>query len=50
MLVNAVYWGLDIKIPKKANVDIVGDYDPTKFEFRKVEYWLEKKLKVSDLK
>lgn len=49
MLVNAVYWGLDQKVPKKANVKIVGDYNTTKFEFRKVDYWLEKKLKVTDL-
>ena len=35
LLVNACYWavGLEDKIPEKANVDLVGDYKPTKFGF-----------------
>jgi type 1 glutamine amidotransferase len=35
LMVNAVYWGagLENKIPKKAKVDIVGDYKPTPFKF-----------------
>jgi type 1 glutamine amidotransferase len=35
LLVNATYWaaGLENKIPKKAKVDIVGDYQPTPFKF-----------------
>jgi hypothetical protein len=35
MLVNACYWGLGLegKIPAKSNVDLVGEYVPTKFKF-----------------
>jgi len=37
LLVNATYWcvGLEDKIPEKANVDIVGEYKPLRFGFRK---------------
>jgi hypothetical protein len=35
LLVNACYWGLGMedKIPKKANVEIVGEYKPRPFRF-----------------
>jgi hypothetical protein len=35
MLVNACYWGMGLedKIPAKSNVDLVGEYAPTKFAF-----------------
>jgi len=35
LIVNAAYWcvGLEDKIPEKADVDLVGDYHPTKFGF-----------------
>ena len=35
LVVNATYWavGMESKIPAKAKVDIVGDYDPTFFGF-----------------
>ena len=41
MLVNAVYWalGLEGRIPARSNVDLVGDYRPTPFRFRKSEEW-----------
>lgn len=41
MLVNAVYWavGLEKKIPVKTNVELVGDYRPTPFRFKKNEDW-----------
>ncbi|MBI2435996.1 MAG: ThuA domain-containing protein [Candidatus Hydrogenedentes bacterium] len=51
LLVNAVYWclGLDEQIPATgANVDVVGEYTPTKFEFRKPEYWQERKMTVAE--
>lgn len=46
LLVNGVFWAMDMKVPEKANVALVGDYNPTKFEFRKDEYWPEKQLTV----
>jgi hypothetical protein len=33
LLVNGVYWSLNMKVPSKANVDLVGDYKPTNFGF-----------------
>ncbi len=33
LVVNGVYWGLDMKIPAKADVALVGDYEPSKFGF-----------------
>ena len=35
LLVNACYWsvGLAARIPEKAKVDLVGDYEPTRFGF-----------------
>ena len=50
LVVNAVYWTLDLPVPTKTNVELVGSYNPTTYEFRKDEYWDEKQLKVSDFK
>ncbi len=33
LVVNAVYWGLALPVPKKAPVDYVDDYKPTKYGF-----------------
>lgn len=48
LLVNGVFWALDMDVPAKAKVDFVGEFKPTRYEFRKNEYWLDKQLKVSD--
>ncbi|MDX1363309.1 ThuA domain-containing protein [Arenibacter latericius] len=50
LLVNGVFWAMDIPVPEKADVTLVGDYNPTTYEFRKDEYWDQKQLKVTDLK
>ncbi len=41
MLVNGVYWalGLEGKIPARSNVDLVGDFKPSPFRFKKSEEW-----------
>lgn len=33
MVVNAVYWGLDLTVPAKADVDYVDPFEPTKYGF-----------------
>src|SRR5437016_578751 len=33
LVVNAVYWGVGLDIPSKANVNVVGDYNPTMYGF-----------------
>ena len=48
LLVNSVFWCLDMKVPAKADVGIVGDFEPTAYEFREDDYWLKKQLKVED--
>lgn len=50
LLVNSVFWGLDMEVPAKANVDLVGTFNPTAYGFRKNEYWDEKQLKVENFK
>ncbi|MFO0792257.1 MAG: ThuA domain-containing protein [Pirellulales bacterium] len=53
MLVNAVYWciGCEDKIPPTGTrVDLVGTYDPTKFEFRKDDYWASRKMAVDEFR
>ncbi len=49
LLVNGVYWALGLEVPQKANVGLIGDYQPTKFEFRDDDYWLQNILRVEDL-
>ncbi|MGB5227774.1 MAG: ThuA domain-containing protein [Eudoraea sp.] len=46
LLVNSVFWSLDLEVPEKADVTIIGDFKPTAYEFRDDEYWLKKQLKV----
>ncbi len=49
MMINAVFWCLGDEVPAKANVDIVGTYNPTRFAFREDSYWDEKNLVISDM-
>ena len=39
LLVNASYWcvGMEDRIPERANVDLVGEYNPTNFGFNKYQ-------------
>lgn len=48
LLVNAAYHMLDMDVPTEANVDVVGEYQPSAYNFHTDEYWEEKDLKVSD--
>ncbi len=52
LLVNGIYWatGLEKEIPPKgARVQVVGEYRPTGYGFRKGDYWLRQGLRTSDL-
>jgi hypothetical protein len=35
LLVNAVYWGLGLEVPAKADARVVGDFQPTPYGFNK---------------
>ena len=49
MIVNGVYWCLEIPIPESGTkVDLIGDYKPSMFGFESDEYWAQKGLRVSD--
>jgi len=48
LLVNAVYYMLDMDVPAEANVDFVGEYNPSAYSFHTDEYWQEKGLMVED--
>ncbi len=50
MFINSVFWSLDLEVPEKANVDLVGDYQPSAYAFRDDKHWLDKQLSVSSLK
>ena len=50
LMVNAVYSLLDLEIPRKANVDIVGPYGPSRFGFYDDAYWDERNIKIEELK
>ncbi len=50
MLVNGVFWGLDLKVPEKANVDLVGKYNPSRFAFHDDAHWDKKNIVIAALK
>jgi len=49
MMVNAVYWGVNKTVPEAANVDIIGQYEPTKFAFQDDAYWDRLNVSISSL-
>jgi hypothetical protein len=49
LLVNGLYWAMALPVPERANVDLVGEYQPSAYGFKTDTYWDEKRLKVSDL-
>tara|TARA_B100001123_G_C15327878_1_gene1030169 strand:+ start:941 stop:2011 length:1071 start_codon:yes stop_codon:yes gene_type:complete len=50
MIVNGVYWGLDMTIPSGGTkVDIVGSFNPSMYGFETDEYWDNLNLRIEDL-
>jgi hypothetical protein len=50
LLVNSIFWGLDMPVPENANVDIVEPYNPTSYGFTDADHWAEKLLTIESLK
>ncbi len=50
LLVNAAFWLLDMEVPAQANVDVVGDYQPTAFGFKDDAYWDDRNIQIGALK
>lgn len=48
LLVNAVYHLLDMEVPEAAEVGLVGDYQPSAYNFHDDAHWVEKNLRVAD--
>lgn len=46
LVVNGVYWGLGEAVPEKANVEVVGEYTPSKYAFD----GFKKGVRAEDLK
>ncbi|WP_299549511.1 ThuA domain-containing protein [Seonamhaeicola sp.] len=50
LLVNAVFWSLEMEVPEKADVSIIGDYKPTAFEFLDNDHWEKLNRSISSMK
>lgn len=51
LLVNGVYWcvGMEDQIPASgARVELVGKFEPTKFEFRDENYWSKRRMSLDE--
>ncbi|TFG72664.1 MAG: hypothetical protein E4H26_10780 [Flavobacteriales bacterium] len=48
LLVNGLFWAMQLPVPEKADVTVVGDYRPSAYGFKTDAYWKERQLKVSD--
>ena len=49
LLVNGVFYLLEMKVPEKAEVGLIGNYQPSQYNFHSDEYWKGKNLKVADI-
>jgi hypothetical protein len=50
LIVNAAFWLLDLEVPDKANVELVGHYSPTAFGFKDDDYWDQRNILIANLK
>ena len=48
LFINSAYLLLELPVPEKARVDLVGTYSPTQYSFHDDEYWDKKNLQVKD--
>ena len=49
LLVNASFYLLGLEVPAQAQVDLVGTYQPSAYNFHDDAYWQQKALKIADL-
>jgi len=50
LMVNGIYWAMELPVPREANVELVGDYEPSSYGFKTDEYWIKKQMKITSLK
>ena len=48
LMVNATYHLLDIEVPGKAKVDVVGTYNPSPYQFHDDAHWNKLNLQITD--
>ena len=49
IVINSVYWLLDMEVEPDLNIDFVTDFKPTKFRFiREKDFFKDKAMKPSD--
>lgn len=48
LMVNATFHLLDIEVPAKANVDLIGKYTPSPYQFHNDAHWVTKNLQIAD--
>lgn len=48
LLVNATYFLMELEVPEKADVSLIGNYQPTAYSFHDDQYWDDKNLLVKD--
>ena len=48
LMVNATFHLLGMEVPAKANVGLIGTYNPSPYQFHDDAHWVEKNLQVAD--
>ncbi len=48
LMVNATFHLLGMEVPAKANVNLIGTYNPSPYQFHDDAHWVEKNLQVAD--
>lgn len=47
LLVNGIFWSMDLPVPEKAIVTLVGTFKPSAYGFKEDEYWSDKNLEIA---
>jgi hypothetical protein len=46
LMINACFYLLGMDVPEEANVDLVGKYTPSAYQFHEDSYWINKALQI----
>ena len=50
LLVNSIFWTMELPVPETAKVELVGAYKPSAYGFKDDAYWVKKALSIESLK
>lgn len=48
LMVNATFHLLDLEVPEKAKVEVIGTYAPSPYQFHDDAHWVKKNLQIAD--